>query len=194
MPSRSLIKWQNTRNQALDNLETAHGLMDAFGAGARYARQQIIQAYATLLSSQFQAFCRDLHSECVDAFADAITPETAQDALRAEFLYGRKLEQGNPNPGNLGSDFNRFGLNLWEKLENASAANKLRNKYLERLNVWRNAVAHQDFEKKELDGKRTLSLATVQRWRRVCNSIAMWMDRVMRRHLRATLGVVPWEE
>jgi hypothetical protein len=62
MPSRSFELWNTDRRQALDQIAAAHAAVGGVGPGRRYATQQINQAYATLLSSQFQGFCRDLHS------------------------------------------------------------------------------------------------------------------------------------
>jgi len=66
MPSRSFNLWLSERRQALDQIAAAHVAVGGAGPGRRYATEQINQAYAMLLSSQFQGFCRDLHSEAVD--------------------------------------------------------------------------------------------------------------------------------
>ena len=66
MPSYSLNHWTRERSEALDEIANAHSSVGGSARGRRYATQQINHAYATLLSSQFQGFCRDLHSECVD--------------------------------------------------------------------------------------------------------------------------------
>lgn len=63
--ARSLLRWRNESAQALDEIEAAHVAVGGTGRGRRYATQQINQAYVVLLSSRFQAFCRDLHSETV---------------------------------------------------------------------------------------------------------------------------------
>lgn len=56
----------NLRARALDEIEAAHASVGGTGPGRRYATQQSNQAYAMLLASQFQGFCRDLHTESVD--------------------------------------------------------------------------------------------------------------------------------
>ena len=114
MSSVSLQKWNTVRRSALNEIEGAHRGIGGTTRGRRYATQQINQAYAVLLSSQFQGFCRDLHSECVDYFAGAVTPSSFETILLAEFVQHRKLDTGNPNPGNIDSDFNRFGADLLE--------------------------------------------------------------------------------
>jgi len=48
---------------ALDEIEAAHASVGGTGPGRRYATQQINQAYALLIASQFQGFCHDLHTE-----------------------------------------------------------------------------------------------------------------------------------
>ena len=66
MPSHSFIRWNVERSDALDEIENAHAMVGGTERGRRYATQQINYSYAALLSGQFQAFCRDLYSECVD--------------------------------------------------------------------------------------------------------------------------------
>lgn len=114
MPSRSLNRWNNERRQALDQIATAHAAVGGIGPGRRYATQQINQAYAVLLSSQFQGFCRDLHSEAVDHICGPVgAGNIRMFLLRMRLTIGRKLDAGNPNPSNLGSDFGFFDMELW---------------------------------------------------------------------------------
>jgi hypothetical protein len=91
MPSRSLVVWNEKRLPALDPVERAHAAIVGEGPGRRYLTQQINQAFAVLLSSQFQGFCRDLHSECVDFLVNGISPASAQQVVRLNLLKGRKL-------------------------------------------------------------------------------------------------------
>lgn len=81
MTSASLQHWINERIPALDELESAHRSVGGSGPGRRYATQQINQAYAVLLSSQFQGYCRDLHSECVDYLIQVIGQGSVRDAF-----------------------------------------------------------------------------------------------------------------
>lgn len=83
MPSLSFQKWDTLRRGELGQIENAHSRVGDTTRGRRYATQQINHSYAVLLSSQFQGFCRDLHSECVDYIAEAVTPAALQDILRA---------------------------------------------------------------------------------------------------------------
>lgn len=55
MPSNALRNWRRGGKQALDEIEAAHAAIGGSGPGRRYATQQINQAYAVMLSSQFQA-------------------------------------------------------------------------------------------------------------------------------------------
>src|SRR2546426_8652738 len=65
MPSNSLQHWQGSRCIKLDEIVEAHRAVGGTGRGRRYATEQVNHAYAVLLTSQFQGYCRDLHSECV---------------------------------------------------------------------------------------------------------------------------------
>ena len=98
MSSQSLIRWTGVRAEALDEIENAHVMVGGTERGRRYATQQINYSYATLLSSHFQGFCRDLHSECIDHIL-AIVPAQLQGFLRVEFIWNRSLDRGNPHPG-----------------------------------------------------------------------------------------------
>lgn len=190
MPSRSLVKWKGERSRALDEIANAHLRVGGDQRGRRYATQQINQAYATLLSSQFQGFCRDLHSECIDHLV-ATAPAIVEDIFRAQFIWGRKLDHGNPNPGNVGMDFNRLGTRFWPAVLRDFHRNDRRREMLVKLNEWRNAIAHQDFDPGKLGGI-SLRLATVQRWRSAINCLAQSFDSVMLVHLNGLLSAPPW--
>ena len=98
----------------------------------RYATQQINYAYAAILSSQFQAFCRDLHSESVD-YLVTVVPAALQDTIKEEFFLNRTLDRGNPHPGGIGSDFNRLGVDFWPEVYALHAANHRRRELLQEL-------------------------------------------------------------
>ncbi len=191
MPSNSYGRWVRARATRLDQMESAHSSVGGTGRGRRYATDQINQAYAILLASQFQGFCRDLHSESAAYLIDAIQPLTMRPIVRAEITRDRKLDRGNASPGNLGSDFNRLGLDFWDEVRTMNAKNSSRNRSLEMLNEWRNAIAHQHFDEAKL-GTSTLGLAQVRSWRNVCNQLARSFDVVMRNHVRSVTGSPPW--
>jgi hypothetical protein len=192
MPSSSFKQWLNSRANELDEIEQTHQKIGGTGRGRRYATQQINRAYATLLSAQFQGFCRDLHSECVDHILDKIRPVGFRNLLREQFIRDRKIDKGNPNAGNLAADFKRFGFDFWQKAQAEHRLNQRRLKLLEELNEWRNAIAHQDFTRAALRGKTTLHLKDVRHWRKAINSLACSFDNVMRTRLQALLGIPPW--
>ncbi len=62
--------------------------------------------------------------------------------LEAEFVQGRKLNNGSPNPGNIRANFVRFGLKFWDDVLQLDPQNSIRKSALELLNEWRNAIAH----------------------------------------------------
>ena len=191
MPSRSLERWRGERAGALDEIANAHLRVGGNLRGRRYATQQINHAYATLLSSQFQGFCRDLHSECCDQLVGA-APAALGDIFRTQFVWGRKLDRGNPNPGNIGSDFNRLGIDFWPAVLGNFHQNDRRREMLEELNAWRNAIAHQDFDPRTLGGTTALHLARVRGWRSALNRLAQSFDEIMFVHLGEILGFPPW--
>ena len=191
MPSYSLNRWTSERSVALDEIENAHSSVGGSSRGRRYATQQINHAYATLLSAQFQGFCRDLHSECVDAIVRR-TPPGLRSYILPQFLWGRSLDRGNPNPGNIGMDFGRFGIAFWARVRADHHLNERRKQYLEELNTWRNAIAHQDFDSVKLGGTTVLHVATVRQWRSSLGSLAISFDNVMVSYLQSMIGESPW--
>jgi hypothetical protein len=181
------------RAAALDEIEHAHRSVGGTGPGRRYLTQHINQAYAVLLSSQFQGFCRDLHEECVDWLAAAVARPVLSGTYRRSLLAGRKLDTGNPNAGNIGSDFGHLGLAFWLAVDADSARNPQRRLGLEALNRWRNAIAHSAFAPDMCRGGRpSLRLAQVQDWRKACDGLGRSFDNVLHAHLLSATGGVPW--
>jgi len=191
MPSHSLVRWNHERRDALDEIESAHATIGGTERGRRYATQQINSSYATLLSSQFQGYCRDLHSEGVDHIV-ALAPLQLQRVLRVEFMWNRSLGKGNPNPGAIGSDFSRLGIDFWAEVYALDSRNDRRRALLQELMDWRNAIAHQDFDPVAPGGEPVLHLAKVRGWRSAVNALARHFDQVMYNYLQALLGSAPW--
>jgi hypothetical protein len=142
-----------------------------------------------MLSSHFQGFCRDLHSECVDHIVAAV-PSQLRGFVRVEFLLNRSLDKGNPHPGAIGSDFNRLGISFWQRVDSRDTRNGRRSKILQQLVDWRNAIAHQDFD--PVGGDETLHLTKVRGWRTAVGALAVDFDKTMYSYLLASLGGAPW--
>lgn len=191
MPSNSLIRWNGERADALDEIESAHALVGGTERGRRYATQQINYSYAALLSSHFQGFCRDLHSECIECLV-GIVPAHLQDLLSVEFSWNRSLGRGNPHPGAIGSDFNRLGVDIWANAYALDARNDRRRQLLQELIDWRNAIAHQDFDPVAPGGTPTLHLGRVRAWRSAANALARSFDQAMYNYLQGVVGTPPW--
>lgn len=192
MPSVSWQEWDTSRAGKLDEIEAAHRSVGGTARGRRFATEQINHAYAVLLASQFQGFCRDLHSECVDFLVQVVSPPVLQSVLRAEFLWSRSLDRGNATPSAIGSDFNRLGVEFWIRVYADYSGNHRRRELLEQLNLWRNAIAHQDFDPSLLGGSTVLHLPRVRAWRNACCRLALSFDNVMRARLQTVTGVFPW--
>jgi hypothetical protein len=192
MPSFSYQHWSTIRVASLNEIESAHRSVGGSGPGRRYATQQINHAYAVLLASHFQGFCRDLHAECVDYLVRIVAPANLHPVLQLEFAWNRQLDRGNPNPGNIGSDFGRLGIEFWNQVYNQDSRNNERRRLLEELNDWRNAIAHQDFDPVRLRGEATLQLRRVKTWRNSCDGLASSFDEVMRAYLQQLTSASPW--
>ena len=191
MPSHSLIRWNGERADALDEIENAHTMVGGTERGRRYATQQINYSYTALLSSHFQGFCRDLHSECIEGLI-AIVPVQLQGLLRTEFTWNRSLDRGNPHPGAIGSDFNRLGVEIWTEVYVLDARNERRRELLQELIDWRNAIAHQDFDTVAPGGVPTLHLARVRAWRSAVTALARSFDQAVYNYLQGAVGTPPW--
>lgn len=193
MPSQAYRLWHRTRSTELDDVESAHALLGGTARGRRYATQQINRAYAVLLAAQFQGFCRDLHTESVDFLVAVIPQPEFQLAVWRELQWNRQLDSKNANQGTIGGDFGRLGVsNFWERVDGIFANNHRRRQWLDELNTWRNAIAHQMFDPALLGGTTLLRLARVQRWRRGCNRLALSMDRVLRAYIQSITSNAPW--
>jgi hypothetical protein len=192
MPSAAFQIWTGDRRRRLDGIEHAHRSVVGSGPGRRIALQQLNQAYTLLLSAQFQGFCRDLHTEAVVRLVQSITPVGLQIPIRRELLLNRKLDRGNPNPGNIGADFDRLGPDLWVEARVLDPRNRQRQNMLAEMSEWRNAIAHQDFDPVRLGGTTILRLARVRTWRRACHALARSFDSVVRDYLQTVTGRLPW--
>ena len=193
MPSASFGEWRSTRARALDEIARGHAAVSGTRRGRRFNTQQFNRAYAVMLAAQFQGFCRDLHSECVDHLVGSIpSPLSLRPLVRDEFTRDRRLDRGNAQTGSLGSDFRRLGIDLWGELEAFDPRTPGLMRLLDDLNHWRNAIAHQDFDPRKLGGTTILRLERVRRSRRACERLAHSLDEVMRRHMVNLTGSSPW--
>jgi hypothetical protein len=197
VPSIALTTWNGLRREQLEQLYEAHAKLEGAGAkGRRYATQQLNDAIVGAVSAQFQGYCRALHDE-----ASVALSQPAGTNLRGTFLLllqqNRKLDHGNPNEGNLGADFWRLGLELWSQAALQSSRAQAHRAWLKKLNLWRNAVVHQDFKFKsgDLANLRRAHpwLQDVRRCQSACQFIAETMDIVVRDFLTPLLsGGAPW--
>jgi hypothetical protein len=191
MPSRSLTEWETTAARTLDDVERVHRAVSETGRGKGYATRQIKHTYAILLAGRFQRFCRGLHSEAIDHLVGSVDAPAVRAVLRANLVWGRQLDGRNAQPGSIGADFGRLGLEIWEQMYGQDRRNLSRRMALELMNRWRNAIAHQDFADRQLP-TTTLRLADIRRWRRACSALARSLDAVVHKHVTTLVGTSPW--
>jgi len=206
MSSVALQEWQGTRSVQLDELDAAHGAVGGTGPGRRYATGQLNHAYAVAVASQFQGFCRDLHTESADVVADVIGSLGSAGSVDTAAVAGlvlnaltdnRPLDRGNAHSGSIGGSFESFDLDIWGAARQLDARTARRSVRLEQLNVWRNAIAHQDFDfsRRQLEvlaGMTRLGLDEVRTFRSCCGQLAGTFDRVLARRLESIVGSRPW--
>ncbi len=199
MASKALVKWQTSRQQELDELLAAHEKVGGSGPGRRYATEQLNHAYLVAVAAQFQGYCRDLHSEAVGALVTMARSQLAT-ILVVTLTRNRKLDFGNANEGSIADDFARIGMeDFWPRVaaEGGQAHTKARRKRLEQMNLWRNAIAHDNFEQNQvridkLDGHLRPRLAEVKRCRNACRQLAVTIEAAVAMFLTQVVGRAPW--
>lgn len=184
------MRWNSARAKSLDEIENAHTAVGGTGPGRRYATLQVNHAFAVLLASQFQGYCRDLHTECVDVIVASIQPRSMSQVVSDALTLQRRLDHGNATMQWLNEDFGRFGVDFEAAAKRHSARTPDCIAALNDLLRWRNAIAHQNFAK--LRGNAGLHLHSVKRWRRACGTLARTFDAVMRGHYVQLFGNAPW--
>ncbi|MHB8878630.1 MAG: hypothetical protein ACYC8T_33440 [Myxococcaceae bacterium] len=198
MASRALAKWQTVRQQELDQFLAAHARVGGNRPGRRYATEQLNYAYLAAVAAQFQGFCRDLHSEAVGALA-AAAPKVST-IIVASLTKNRKLDQGNAHEGTIAEDFARVGIeDFWDRVaaRGGRAFTKARRRRLEQMNMWRNAIAHNNFEQNQtrvdkLDGQLRPRLIEGARCRDACRRLAVQMEAAVSSFLARVVGSPPW--
>jgi len=194
MPSAALRKWNGERLEQLDELEQLHKQLTGSAPGRRWITSQLDRSYVVTLASQVQGYFRDLHSETA-AFLAGLAPSHLGPLIEGSLTLGRTLDRGNPNAGNLGSDFARFGFDFWDSLYEADERSRRRRELLEQVMIWRNAIAHESRisakNQKQIEGTKP-TLTWGRRWRRAMGALVKTADSVTRDELAALTGQEPW--
>jgi hypothetical protein len=145
--STALRLWLHDAQAVLAELEQAH-----IGVGSRGLEHQITYAYVTTLVAQFQLYCRAVHTETAQTILSEVSNPVVARMLEAALIEGRRLERGNPNPSNLGADFGRFDIDLWQAVE-ARHRSTHHRRQLTALIGWRNAIGHGTVTGRQGEGK-----------------------------------------
>jgi hypothetical protein len=129
--------------------------------------------------------------------AGAVAQSDVSRTLARLLIENRKLDSGNAHDGSLGPDFDRLGLSFLAEVNAADAANVARRRKLEQLNVWRNAIVHQNFVLKPhhqaiVKGTNADHVSQVRRWRKNCDELAEEFDRVVRAYVARVVAGSPW--
>jgi len=199
MTSKALAKWQAVRAQELDQLLHAHARIGGGGPGRRYATEQLNFAYLVAVAAHFQGFCRDLHTEAVNAFAAAV-PSQLSTILESALTKSRSLDRGNANGSTIAEDFARLGMGrFWDLVtaEGGQIRTARRRHRMEQMNMWRNAIAHDSFEQyqskiAQLDNRLRPRLIEGRKCRAACNLLAAQMTSAVGTFLQQVVGKAPW--
>jgi hypothetical protein len=192
MPSPALINWNTSAVETLSQLEAAHRAVGGTRAGRRTNTLQLNYAFVLLLSAHFQAYCRSLHSQAISRIAAALSPGFGE-VISANLTFQRQLDSRNAQPGSIGADFNRLGLRFWNAVEAVDTRNAGRRGKLDRLNDWRNAIAHHDVASRRPSlVPHEVTLDACGSWRSALDGLARSFDIAVAEHLAALIGSQPW--
>ena len=177
-------------------LEAAHHAVGGQGRGRRYVTEQINRSCIMMVAAQWQGYCRDLHSEAADVLAAAAHPATLQVPIRMALTSARRLDIGNADADDIGSDFGRLGMAFWDEVERLDKRNAQRKMRLRQLYAWRNSIVHED----GIHGKKVSLVAGTKptlRWARIwlaaCGELATQFDRAVAAYLTQLTGAAPWK-
>ena len=151
MASQSLIRWRQSAVLRLERVEAARLAVGGRGAIGILAAEQIKHAYVVLLSSHFQGFCRDLHTEAVDCLYPAVSPTSVQGIIKMpmtrteNWIVGIQIQEI--------SEAISIGSTLtWQEVVAPERPKRRPAKQLETLNQTEDAISHQDFDPSNLGG------------------------------------------
>jgi hypothetical protein len=170
MPSNALLLWRNDRVIRLNDVDAQCAAPLALVPPNPNLADENLRGYVMLLSAHFQGFCRDLHTDCIQAVTAAVAVPL-QTMIQAQCLAGRDLDATNPRYATIRKDFERFGLDLQVALA-ANPANLLRITHLDHLNAWRNYAAHHKTAPPLVGGP--FGVVTVRTWK---DSATGWRSR-----------------
>jgi len=156
-------------------------------AGLAALQPENLRAYVVSLARHFQGYCRDLYTESAMVVVSKVRGSLV-DVIQAQFLSGRRLDQGNPTLDTLDVDFSRFGFDLRQALRDQFDGDDTWHQRWNLMNRWRNAIAHAAREPAE-----TLTLTTVREWRRVVERVVAALDAILYRELKRLLRRTPWQ-
>lgn len=197
MNSPALAAWRSSRLGRLDRLLAVHP--DSTGSGTDPAvAEEWTHALILRLASEFQGFCRDLHTDASKAVARALA--ASDEEIRLLILVGlttdRSLNRSSADPQTLAKDFARFRITLWVALEERHPRSvPLWHEGLRYLHLARNGVVHDDLGKLasvQAEGWE-LKLGTVVRWRNLLDEIVTAMDDVVSTAIADLFGNIRWE-
>jgi hypothetical protein len=189
MPSAALIHWQNDRVPRLNEVERHCATVAALVPPNPNFLDETLRGFVLHLSAHFQGFCRDLYTECTQAWIDTI-PVGHRATAQAQFSAQLALQRGNPNYDNIKRDFNRFGFLLNLPVAHVAGAQQVSD--LRCLNEWRNKAAHQGTKPLGPGVPPALTHPMVRGWRVSCDGLAGTLDGIMQAELLRILGVSPW--
>ncbi|WP_439624713.1 hypothetical protein [Gemmata sp.] len=196
MPSHSLVRWRTDRVTRLDRIEAQNLALSVAVPPDPDLIDENLRGFVMLLAAHFQGFCRDLHSECVQAVANAV-PAPMLYMFQTLCELGRELSGTNAKYTSIKADFERFDFDLTDALTTDPAvapavlvANQAHISRIDHLNKWRNYAAHHNATPPAVGGP--FALPTVLLWKSACHELAAELDRVMYNQLVKLTGVAPW--
>jgi hypothetical protein len=187
VPSAALTFWQSDRLVRLTELENHCIVVQYANPPAPSFLDESQRGFVLHLAAHFQGFCRDLYTESVQVCVPFV-PAGMRPTLQTQFLASLALDRANATHESLKSDFRRFGFVLDLRTSHTKGPQLLAD--LERLNGWRNRIAHQGVQVRDLPAPLTIPL--LQTWRQSADDLAIELDRIMHDELLRITGAAPW--
>jgi|GEM_PF-4299017 hypothetical protein len=194
MASTALTRWQTIRRARISTLFGVHGLaLVRASAAAEY----LIRELVLRLAAEFHGFARDLHDLAVAEHVGRMTVDAPGRAvvLADLFVGDRLLDRGNLTAAALGSDFGRFGLDVWGELARRDARASAWKADLTYLQAARAAIATAARPAVPAPAYPAWppTLAVGRRWQAVLDGLAVVLDEAVADQIVEVYGKPrPW--
>ena len=141
MASTAKTTWDTESKKHLDQLEELHAAAAGIAWQRSWPTDHLYQGLFVSLVAQFQAYCKALHDEAVEAMLNLVDPRLSETIKRLA-IRGRRLDQQTPRPSVLGYDFGLLGISIIPAMHRHTSTASADLQRLDLLIDFRNAATH----------------------------------------------------